>query len=179
MSKLCYCVLGWFEECEDPESDFHRNPNNLPAQRIGPVKTDENVTDPKSTGRKRAVLVKPISEGDVCEWANLKFAGGGTYPIIGCPGNPATNVHHGPDKNTLNNDITNLHKLCSECHNRWHTRNDPTYGDDTPGSTWLPITEWQPHDPDTRATPTELAMNEAYWILPPKQRELMNVRPTG
>jgi len=179
MSGKCYCVLGWFEDCENPEDFFHKNSVALgivPDQRIGPVKEDEEVTDPKSTGRKRAVQVKPLTEGMVCEWSNLKFAGGGCYPIIGCPGNPATNVHHGPDKNTLNNDQTNLHAICSTCHNRWHTRNDPTYSEDRPGYTWVPNGDWTPHDSTTMATVEEILKHEAYWNLPPKQRELLNVR---
>jgi len=175
----CYCILGWFDECDDPDDDFHKTDpslGKLPVQRTGPTKSDEEVTDPKSTGRKRAVEVKPITEGMICEWANLKYAGGGSYPVVGCPGNLATNVHHGPDKNTLNNDPTNLHAICSPCHNRWHTRNDGSYLEDKPGNTWLPIGECKAHDSSTRATVVDVALNEAYWKLPPKQRELQNVR---
>jgi hypothetical protein len=33
--------------------------------------------------------------------------------------------HHGPDYNTLNNDPTNVSRICHVCHNRWHAANDP------------------------------------------------------
>jgi hypothetical protein len=181
MSGTCYCALGWFENVKILRIPFIKNNGtlgNVPDQRTGPVKEDEEVTDPKSTGRKRAVLVKPITEGMVCEWANLKFAGGGIYPVIGCPGNPATNIHHGPDKNTLNNDLTNLHAICSPCHNRWHTRNDPTYPEDIPGNTWIPNGDWRTHDNSTMATIEEVLEHETYWNLSPKQRELIDVRNT-
>lgn len=85
--------------------------------------------DPISTGRKEAVKKFPIKAGMVCEWAWLQYAGGGVKPIIGCPGHPAEAVHHGPDKNTMCNIEGNVHRICAECHNRWHAANDPFYGE--------------------------------------------------
>lgn len=85
--------------------------------------------DPVSTGRKRAAEMYPIESGMVCEWANLGSAGGGVVPIIGCLGRPASDRHHGPDKNTMNNAPGNLHRICDYCHNTWHALNDPHYGD--------------------------------------------------
>lgn len=85
--------------------------------------------DPLSTGRKEAVKKFPIKAGMVCEWAWLQNAGGGVEPIIGCPGHPAEAVHHGPDKNTMCNIEGNVHRICAECHNRWHAVNDPYYGE--------------------------------------------------
>lgn len=85
--------------------------------------------DPLSTGRKEAVKKFPIKPGMVCEWAWLRYAGGGIEPIIGCPGHPAEAVHHGPDKNTMCNIPGNVHRICAECHNRWHAVNDPHYGE--------------------------------------------------
>lgn len=35
--------------------------------------------------------------------------------------------HHGPDKNTLNNDPGNVHRICHWHHNNWHALNDPDY----------------------------------------------------
>jgi hypothetical protein len=134
-------------------------------------KEDTKVTDPKSTGRKRAVLVKPLTPGASCEWAGLKFAGGGVSPIVGCiPGTESqTNVHHGPDKNTLNNSEPNLHRICTKCHNRWHALNDPTYPvdpmslEDATDYTWVPQFEFKAHDPETVASVLDHAKAEDYW----------------
>ena len=107
-----------------------------------------------SSGRKRVKEMYPISPGQVCEWAMQKNCGGGVYPILGCMGNPASELHHGPDKNTLNNekmsrgigDSENVHPICSECHNAWHGANDPTYPkyDRNAQQTepWLPEGAW-------------------------------------
>jgi hypothetical protein len=102
------------------------------------------MADVEATGRKRSIAVKPIKPGMRCEWAFLKQAGGGIEPIAGCPGHPAENVHHGPDKSVLNNDPeTNLSRICSHCHNRWHVANDKYYLEPRPehGATWLPDSE--------------------------------------
>lgn len=94
------------------------------------------LTDPASTGRKRQAKMYPISVGQVCEWAGLKgHLGGGVEPMIGCVNNPATDLHHGPDKNTLNNEKAsfgvgvqeNTHIICSECHNTRHAKDDDHY----------------------------------------------------
>lgn len=117
--------------------------------------------DPVSTGRKRAAEMYPISPGMVCEWANLKRAGGGVVPIVGCLGRPASDRHHGPDKNTMNNAPGNLHRICDHCHNTWHAVNDPHYGD-RPVHTqpFIPKgdknVDWFDHDPDTQATTQEI-----------------------
>lgn len=94
------------------------------------------LVDPASTGRKRQAKMYTISVGQVCEWAGLKgHLGGGVEPMIGCVNNPATDLHHGPDKNTLNNEKAsagvgtqeNTHVICSECHNTRHAKDDPHY----------------------------------------------------
>jgi hypothetical protein len=137
------------------------------AKRGGPLKTNgEDMEDVLSTGRKRAAKAAPIEEGYVCEWAKRKFAGGGVTPIIGCFGNPATDRHHGPDKSVLNNEVgTNLHRICSTCHNRWHTLNDTYYGERPPnGAPFMPIDrECLDHDPGTLATDKEIFNNEMMW----------------
>lgn len=141
------------------------------AKKIGYKEIGE-YKDPVSTGRKRAAVILPDEALGECEWKNLKYAGGGANPIIGCTGKAATDRHHGPDKSTFNNTRpgegdTNLHAICSFCHNAWHAANDPSYGpngkDDRPAdnSTWLPIGEWAPHDPNTKASSAELLMEEA------------------
>lgn len=121
--------------------------------------------DPLSTGRKRAASMYPIETGMVCEWAGLKLAGGGVVPIVGCLGRPASDRHHGPDKNTMNNAPENMHRICDFCHNTWHGINDPFYGP-RPDHT-LPFTpkgkfgeDWFAHDAVTKATTDELITAE-------------------
>lgn len=133
---------------------------------ISRIKAPSEITDVQSTGRKRAALAYPITEGMVCEWARLKKAGGGVTPVIGCNGNIATDRHHGPDKNTLNNTEGNVHRICATCHNRWHAANDEFYGE-RPGGTepFIPLGghSWSPHDGTTKATDEEVVQNELYW----------------
>lgn len=121
------------------------------------VKDLSQYKDPLSTGRKRAAQMYPIELGMVCEWAGLKYAGGGTTPIVGCIGRPASDRHHGPDKNTMNNAPGNVHRICDFCHNTWHALNDPDYGE-RPDHTqpFLPKGEWSQHDAETKATQAEI-----------------------
>jgi len=93
-------------------------------------------TDPESTGRKAVKEMYPLEgTGMVCEWANRRVHGLPGGPILGCTGNPATDWHHGPDKNTLNNEKgswevgrqENVHLICSECHNLAHATIDKHY----------------------------------------------------
>lgn len=123
-------------------------------------------TDPISTGRKRAKEMYPISAGMQCEWAGLAKAGGGVKPIVGCIGRPASDRHHGPDKNTMNNAPANLHRICDHCHNTWHAQNDPAYGE-RPEHTkpFIPEGElgvdWFLHDAKTKATTQEVLEAES------------------
>ena len=122
------------------------------------TKSLSEYSDPVSTGRKRAKEMYPINAGMVCEWAGLKFAGGGVVPIVGCVGRPASDRHHGPDKNTMNNAPGNLHRICDHCHNTWHAVNDPHYGE-RPEHTkpFIPLSGmFSKHDPATRATTQEI-----------------------
>lgn len=129
-----------------------------------PQKTDDELVDPLSTGRKRAAEILPdtLLETMICEWALLKEAGGGVYPIEGCHGNRATDRHHGPDKNTLNNERgVNLHGICSFCHNRWHAKNDSTYTDPRPvGKEWVPNGEYKEHNPHLKMSKKEALIKE-------------------
>lgn len=156
---------------------------------IGGRKENGEVTDATSTGRKRAAKLKPIIEGMVCEWAGLLYAGGGAVPIIGCDGVRLTaqkgqeertgNVHHGPDKSTLNNADENLHRVCGRCHNRWHTLNDPLYAKERPenGDPYLPLEgECRPHDKHTLATDEDIAYHETWWKLPKEARAALPYR---
>ena len=130
------------------------------------------LTDPESTGRKRVKKMYPIGTGTVCEWAGLAAAGGGSG-VLGCLNNPATDWHHGPDKNTLDNEKCsrgigeneNVHIICSFCHNAWHALNDSSYPNyDRIGQQaepWLPVGPWEMHDPETKATVAALLKQEA------------------
>lgn len=133
------------EEDEDDEPRVHSKT----------YKRDKTLKDQQSTGRKRAARLYPLDRDGDCEWLGLKFAGGGSHPIIGCNSGKQQSRHHGPDKNTLNNDEGNVHRICHKCHNRWHTRNDESY---VAGE----IPKF--HDPVTKATIEEIAMSEVYWV---------------
>jgi hypothetical protein len=127
----------------------------------GGTKSLSDYKDPISTGRKRAAEMYPIEVGATCEWAGLKRAGGGNFPIVGCVGRPASDRHHGPDKNTMNNAPGNVHRICDFCHNTWHALNDPSYGE-RPEHTkpFIPQGElnvdWFLHDASTKATMEEI-----------------------
>lgn len=176
--------MGYHNECAHPVDDLESiyvlcccsNKRSLVPIIIGEraLKANEDIKDVLSTGRKRAALLKPITSDTVCEWSGLKFAGGGVEPIIGCLGNKATDRHHGPDKNTLNNELDNLHVLCSTCHNRWHANNNKHYGlRPEAGQPFLPL-EGQPckeHNSDTKATPEEIFLSEVKWQQRADKRE--------
>lgn len=151
-----FCYAGFehepTEECENDSIDLSKpdyvvlDSDSITESRSPgrPQMKGEDMEDVEATGRKRSIRAKPIKPGMICEWAYLKQAGGGVNPIEGCPGNPAQNVHHGPDKSVLNNDPeTNLSAICSTCHNRWHVANDEFYAVPRPpnGATWLPDDE--------------------------------------
>lgn len=94
-----------------------------------PQKLVEDIRDPLSTGRKRAAKLYPIDETAPCDWRLKKNCGGGKRPIVGCLDGLQIHIHHGPDKNPLNNAETNVHRICNKCHNRWHYLNDGDYDD--------------------------------------------------
>lgn len=197
-AEACWgCVVGLHEECLDmtPVDDAGYNcccfskpkgSEERESREVGrPVANPEDITDVLSAGRKRAAMLYPIYDGMTCEWAGLKFAGGGVEPIIGCDNNKLSSkkggegelvqgdVHHGPDKNTLENGAGNAHRICAYCHHRWHAANDKYYGkrptkedgkiDGTKPFLPLPEYEWVKHDPDTLATEEEIKENEIYW----------------
>jgi len=80
-----------------------------------------------SAGRKRAATLYPLNLEAPCEWRMLSNCGGGLYPIVGCVDGFQQTRHHGPVKNTEYNNRSNIHLICHNCHNRWHTANDPHY----------------------------------------------------
>lgn len=181
--SVCWaCVCGIHDECYDPqliEDDNVAGPWTSCCCRINkdqdahdyslgvgrPVADPGQITDITSTGRRRAAMLYPIMENMVCEWAGLKFAGGGVEPIIGCQGNILTSDkgptrgdrHHGPDKNVINNSPGNVHRICSSCHNSWHSKNNKYYGErPAADQSYLPTSEWIKHDDETLATEEEL-----------------------
>lgn len=125
------------------------------SKKTGPRKEDEDVRDPKSTGRKRAAQLYPLDLEAPCEWRMLRFAGGGKTPIIGCRNGLQRNRHHGPIKNTLRNEAGNVHRICYECHNRWHAANDVGYDPEAE--------DFKPHDPDSKASLDDIIDNELHW----------------
>lgn len=121
------CFRGFYDECghEAPDrSDMTISFSDKPEGRVGGYKDAADLKDPASTGRKEAAKLYPIIEGTICEWANLANVGGGKYPIVGCRGNKAKHIHHGPDKTTTNNVRSNIHLICGHCHTLWHAQND-------------------------------------------------------
>lgn len=135
---------------EDDEDDEEE------TRSIRGYKRDTTLKDQQSTGRKRAAVLYPINKNapGPCEWQGLRFAGGGQFSIIGCTNGLQEARHHGPDKNTLNNEEGNVHRICHFCHNRWHTLNDAEYTPGDPGST---------HNPVDKASLEELLDNALYW----------------
>lgn len=73
---------------------------------------------------------------------------------MGCLDGKQQARHHGPDKNTLNNDTGNVHRICHQCHNRWHARNDEGY-------VWGAVLN--PHSPTT-ATKEEIMLEDIKWL---------------
>ena len=139
-----------------------------------PVAEPSEITDILSTGRKRAAMLYPIFEGMLCEWAGLAKAGGGIHPIVGCRGNiidptkegpTAGHRHHGPNKNVIDNSPSNVHRICTTCHNRFHSLNNSTYPQPRPPADqpWYPEGEWSKHDPETKATEEDYEESDEFW----------------
>jgi hypothetical protein len=168
--------LDW--ECRDPECGDENGPaeSDIPDAVLGSsdlggdespeeidsdksagehrtYKDDSTLIDQQSTGRKRAARWYPLDDTALCEWAMKKNCGGGKHPITGCFANLQQARHHGPDKNTLNNDKGNVHRICHTCHNRWHTLNDDDY-------VWADVMNM--HAPET-ATVIDIQESEKFW----------------
>lgn len=158
--RIChYCVVEFphepTEDCVASVEVVSESISDAVAAAVmgRPLKDSSEMVDAESSGRKRAaaLLPKEVIENMICEWSMLREAGGGVFPIKGCHNNKATDRHHGPDKNTLNNERhTNLHAICAYCHNRWHAANDPTYDGERPkdATPWIPNGEYQLHNPE-------------------------------
>jgi hypothetical protein len=158
------------------DDDFGLNQDgSIKKSRAGRPIIDDgaDMRNPVSAGRRRANKIAKIPPGYVCEWALLEFAGGGVVPIVGCAGNTASDLHHGPDKSTLNNEVgINLHRICDTCHNRWHELNDGFYGDrPADNMNYLPTDrEVEPHDRITRADTGTVFASDKWWGQPKSDR---------
>lgn len=151
------CGVGFHEECGTPcccGQEAVIDDSERPERETNTYKRDSTLKDQQSTGRKRAARLYPLDSTAPCEWRGLRYSGGGGSPIVGCASGLQQARHHGPDKNTLNNEEGNVHRICHRCHNRWHTKNDPGYEWGDPGKS---------HDPFTKATPEEILDSEFYW----------------
>lgn len=187
------CRVGLHAECYDPDwldagdidcccSRVEPLPAAVEKGSPGrPMLDPADITDIKSTGRKRAAMVAPIFTGMLCEWSGLRYAGGGVIPIVGCRGTEISDNkgkgdrHHGPDKNVLNNSVgINLHRICPNCHHRWHALNDPYYAAERPEAEeqYLPLPEHvsYAHDPLTLASEEEIELSEAHWATRSEKR---------
>lgn len=114
----------------------------------------KELKDEKSTGRKRAARLYPITAGADCEWMGHKNCGGGRRPIIGCYDGKQQHRHHGPVKKTTRNEQGNVHRICTSCHVRWHELNDLIYDEKDYGLL--------PHLPE-KATDQEIISNDLEW----------------
>lgn len=176
MAKCVACKLGWKWECRHKgECDSNDASEPVHGTDVGDLdsvsdsgsedseddagtefrtyKDDSALRDQQSTGRKRAAKMFPLHETELCDWAMRKNVGGGNRPITGCLTNLQQARHHGPDKNTLNNEKGNVHRICHTCHNRWHTLNDDDY-------VWGDVQN--EHEPEI-ATVDEILQNEEHW----------------
>lgn len=125
-------------------------------------------------GRRRAGLIAKIPKGYTCEWARLEYAGGGVEPIIGCDGNTAEALHHGPDKSTINNEVgINLHRICHNCHNRWHELNDSAYGTrPEDNGTYVPLSDFLQHNRLDQVKRADIVKSERWWATPKADRKV-------
>lgn len=124
------CGRGFHDECDQPTGDKCC----CEDKALSPLVPEEPITRRRegvgvSAGRKRAAVDFPIDRDAACEWRMQANCGGGFEPIIGCLTGRQQHRHHGPDKTTTNNDRSNISLICTPCHNRWHAKNDPLYGE--------------------------------------------------
>ena len=165
-SDPCCCITDEEEATEEEVSLVTSNPlKNATVVRGRPELTPEEMQDPHSTGRKRAAKLYPLDEKASCEWSMKKNCGGGEHPIVGCINGLQVNRHHGPDKFVLNNNEGNVHRICAECHNRWHYLNDGGYND---------YTKLKLHSP-VAASLKDVMDNETDWIKG-KFKDITNLR---
>lgn len=163
------CANGLYEEClnlipieGDPEHfkpcmNVGLSKSDRRAQEahgIGrPLKDVDEIMDPRATGSKRAATMYPLHFDEDCEWTGLLYAGGGYVTVVGCRGNLQEIRHHGPVVDMLENGPGNVHRICNQCDQRWHTLN----------ASLEPGVDVLEHDRSTRAGASELDENELWW----------------
>jgi len=162
--KICIaCARGFYNECQrggkckkksNPVAEAPQAPLSFVEEYKKRGKVAKDLSDPKSTGRKRAAELYPLNASAPCEWQGKKNCGGGRYPVIGCVAGTQKHRHHGPVKDTTRNQAGNVHRICHSCHNHWHELNDLTYDQREYGLL--------PHDPE-EATVEELVWYELDW----------------
>jgi len=156
------CNTGDFDDELAPLAELMELEKLEPKKRGPKLKTGSEMKDVLSTGRKRAAEKYGHLVGQVCEWAWQKNCGGGTHPVLGCSGRASTNIHHGPDKSTINNERDNISVICSFCHNLWHAKNDPYYGEARvdEGRPWTPKGDFTPLSEREMVDPIEIIDQE-------------------
>lgn len=98
------------------------------SKKVGrPRKSDNDVQDPYSTGRRRAHAEYPLDREAPCEWQGKANVGGGLFPVVGCLNGKQEEIQHGPIKDTMVNSRENIHRICRRCHRLWHAWNDAVY----------------------------------------------------
>lgn len=174
------CGRGWHDTCWDEEGCEACHPSTQSVPFIEDKKEETELKEYKdrsSTGRHRAAVMYPIicrtcnspttktnkdeaacncdnRVTDPCEWQGKKNCGGGVNPIVGCKNGSQEHRHHGPIKDPLRNEVGNVHRICSTCHNRWHMINDLYY---------IPaVAETQKHDP-IQASEDDINIYEMMW----------------
>lgn len=149
------CLIGCSKCHPEPEEEieFLKEDSALNGSTPTP-KERKTLIDPASTGRKRAAKLYPLDPEKDCDWRGKKNCGGGRRPIVGCPDGKQKHRHHGPVKNTTYNHLGNVHRICHNCHVRWHELNDLIYDE----SDYNIL----PHDP-IPATMEEIVENELKW----------------
>jgi hypothetical protein len=161
MENCYHAARGFFDECgKYPTCGCKSIAPQLedePQERKLNQKDDSAVVDPKSTGRKRAAKLFPLDREAPCEWRGQKFRleKDDEDFFIGCEKGLQQNIHHGPNKDTLVNEVGNVWRICSTCHNRYHAKIDPTY--DWNRQEFYPIQLFVADEMDR-------AKNEMYWI---------------
>lgn len=125
MDLICFsCARGFYQECgHEPPSETTLESADVAEELKRYSRTDIST----SGGRKRAAELYPLDKSLDCEWRMLADCGGGKVPIVGCLTGKQVNRHHGPVKDTIRNERTNIHLICSPCHNLWHAKNDVLY----------------------------------------------------
>lgn len=119
--------LLYSPEPEEEDEDEGRRSNRSRNESSRTGKRTSSLKDEQSTGRKRAARMYPLDREAPCDWLNKDNCGGGLFPVLGCLDGKQQARHHGPDKNVINNEEGNVHRICHACHYRWHVANDPTY----------------------------------------------------